>query len=193
MSSLAQAKTLGEIGSILMLLTFFPYAGGAIRLIGLVLVLVSIKYISDALADKSIFKNMLISVILAIVGLIIGIIYAAAVFFSFLGGFTEPFELSVFMQRFFNFVTAFFFAIIPIWIFLIISAVFLKKSYDAIASKLNVGMFRTAALLYLVGAVLGIVLVGFIIIFIAEILQAVAFFSMPEQAPQPSQPAVQPV
>ncbi|MCX9010647.1 MAG: DUF996 domain-containing protein [Candidatus Methanoperedens sp.] len=194
MSSLAQAKTLGEIGSILMLLTLIPYAGGAIRLVGLVLVLVSVKYISDALADKSIFKNMLISVILAIVGLIIGVIFAAAVFFSFYRGFTGPFEPSIFMHpRFFTFVTAFFLAIIPIWIFFIISAVFLKKSYDTIASKLNISMFRTSALLYLVGAVLVIVLVGFIIIFIAEILQAVAFFSMPEQMPQPSQPAVQPV
>ncbi|VVB87826.1 Uncharacterised protein [uncultured archaeon] len=59
MSSLAQAKTLGEIGSILVLLAIIPFAGRAIGLVGLVLILVSVKYISDALADRSIFNNML--------------------------------------------------------------------------------------------------------------------------------------
>ncbi len=197
MSSLAQAKTLGEIGSILVLLTIIPFAGRAIGLVGLVLILVSVKYISDVVADRSIFNNMLISVILAIVGLVIGIVLAAAVFFSFYRGFMVPFEPSAFMRpRFFTFLTAFIFALVPIWIFYIASAIFLKRSYDTIASKLNIGMFRTAALLYLIGAVLVIVFIGFIIIFVAEILQAVAFFSIPEEAPQPpqpAQPAVQPM
>ncbi len=197
MSSLAQAKTLGEIGSILVLLTIIPFAGRAIGLVGLVLILVSVKYISDALADRSIFNNMLISVVLAIIGLVIGIVLAAAVFFSFYRGFMVPFEPSAFMRpRFFTFLTAFILALTPIWIFYIASAIFLKKSYDTIASKLNISMFRTAALLYLIGAVLVIVFIGFFIIFIAEILQAVAFFSIPEEAPlppQPAQPAVQPM
>ncbi|VVB87829.1 Uncharacterised protein [uncultured archaeon] len=139
----------------------------------------------------------MISVILAIVGLVIGIVLAAAVFFSFYRGFMMPFEPSAFMRpRFFTFLTAFILALVPIWIFYIASAIFLKKSYDTIASKLNISMFRTAALLYLIGAVLVIVFIGFIIIFIAEVLQAVAFFSIPEQAPlppQPAQPAVQPM
>lgn len=188
MSSLAQARTLGEIGSILILLTIIPYAGGAIGLVGLILILVSVKYISDVLADRSIFNNMLISVILAIVGLVIGIAFAVAIFLSFFRGFTAPLEPSMFMHP--RFFTAFFVALVPIWIFYIISAIFLKRSYDTIASKLNIGMFRSAALIYLIGAILVIVFVGFIIVFIAEILQAIAFFSIPEQAPQPSQPVV---
>jgi uncharacterized membrane protein len=198
MSSLAQAKTLGEIGSILVLLTIIPFAGRAIGLVGLVLILVSVKYISDVLADKSIFNNMLISIILAIVGIVIGIVLAAAVLVSFFRGFMMPFEPSVFMRPgfFSTYFTAFILALTPIWIFCIASAIFLKKSYDTIASKLNISMFSTAALLYLIGAVLVIVFIGVIIIFIAIILQAVAFFSIPEQLPQPpqpAQPAVQPM
>ena len=56
--------------------------------------------------------------------------------------------------------------------FLIVSAVFLRRAYDSMSKELGVGMFSTAATLYLVGAALTIVLVGFILLFIAEILQA---------------------
>ncbi len=49
-----------------------------------------------------------------------------------------------------------------IWVFFIISAVFQRRSYNTIASSLNVGLFSTAALIYLIGAALSIILVGFI-------------------------------
>ena len=67
------------------------------------------------------------------------------------------------------------------WIISIISAFFIRKSFNAVASALNVGMFSTAALLYLIGAFLVIVFIGAIVIFIAEILQIVAFFQIPVQ------------
>jgi len=55
-------------------------------------------------------------------------------------------------------------------------------------------MFHTAALLYLIGAAL-IILFGlwFIILFVAEILGIVAFFSIPDQVPQPTQPSRTPM
>jgi len=70
-----------------------------------------------------------------------------------------------------------------VWVFLIVSAVFLRRAYNSMSKELGVGMFSTAATLYLVGAALTIVLVGFILLFIAEILQAVAYFSIPSQPP----------
>src|SRR3990172_2592872 len=72
MSSLAQAKTLGGIGSILIILSVVPSAGPLLAIIGLVLVLVAVKYISDAVGDRSIFNNMIVAVVLAIVGLAVG-------------------------------------------------------------------------------------------------------------------------
>ena len=71
-----------------------------------------------------------------------------------------------------------------LWVFVMVSSVFLKRSLDRVAGALNVSMFRTAALLYLIGAVLTIALVGFILLFVAEILLVVAFFSIPD-APAP--------
>ncbi len=190
MVSLAQAKTLGGIGSILVLLSIIPRAGGLLALVGLVLILVAVKYISDALEDKSIFNNMLISLILAIAGIIVGILFAAAVLISSFGEWRG--EPSMIMgPRFYTILPALLLAIAPIWIFYIVSAIYLRKSYDTIASKLNIDIFRTAALVYLIGAVLSIVLIGFFLIFVAEILQAVAFFSIPEKEIQPSQPATQ--
>lgn len=187
MGYLAQAKTLGGIGSVLVLLSIIPCAGVGFGLVGLVLILVAIKYISDILADKSVFNNMFISVVLAVIGVVVGFVIAAATLFSFFRGFTTPPDPSIFTgSRFFSFFTTILLAIVPIWIFCIVSAIFLKRSYNTISSKLNISMFSTAALLYLIGAALTIILIGFIIIFIAGILQAIAFFSMPEEAKQPS-------
>jgi uncharacterized membrane protein len=44
-------------------------------------------------------------------------------------------------------------------------------------------MFNTTALLYLIGAATTIVVIGFVILLVAEILQIVAFFSLPEAPP----------
>jgi uncharacterized membrane protein len=75
-----------------------------------------------------------------------------------------------------------------LWVCILISTVFLKRSYDAIALKLKVDLFRTTGLLFLIGAATLIVLVGFVILFIAAILQIVAFFSIPEQVPSQMPP-----
>jgi uncharacterized membrane protein len=78
-----------------------------------------------------------------------------------------------------------------IWGFYIVSAIFLRRAYTKIATRLNVKMFATAALLYLIGAALTIIVVGLVVLFIADILMVVAFFSMPDDTSL--QPAPRPV
>ncbi|MEM2270585.1 MAG: DUF996 domain-containing protein, partial [Nitrososphaerota archaeon] len=68
MASLSQAKAMGGVGSILVLLSFVPSVGFVLGLVGLVLVLIAVKQISDAVNDREIFNNVLIAVILQIVG-----------------------------------------------------------------------------------------------------------------------------
>jgi hypothetical protein len=77
------------------------------------------------------------------------------------------------------------------WIALIISAIFIRRAFGTMAGRLDIRTFRTAGTLYLVGAALTIVLVGFIILFVAYIYQVISFFSIPEtaQAPTPATPA----
>jgi hypothetical protein len=62
------------------------------------------------------------------------------------------------------------------------------------AARLNINSFKTAGTLYFVGALLTVILVGFIILFIAYIFQIIAFFSI-QETPQPvqAQPAAAPV
>src|SRR5947208_7149157 len=79
------------------------------------------------------------------------------------------------------------------WVFTVISAIFLKRSYEKISQRLNVSAFATTGLLYLIGAALTIVFVGFLILLVALIFQVVAYFSIQDRPPSPGwgQPAPQ--
>lgn len=164
MATLSQAKTLGGVGSILI---FIPF----VSIIGYILIIVAIKDISDDLQDKSIFRNIVIAAVTGIVGAVAG---AAVIVFGAVTG-----VLTGGVSAFLGIFTGLF----VVWVFLIVSAVFLRRAYGSMSKELGVNMFSTAATLYLVGAALTIVLVGFILLFIAEILQAVAYFSIPDQRP----------
>lgn len=193
MGSLAQAKTLGGIGSILGILIIVPRVGFVFGIVGFILVLIAIKYISDAVGDKSIFNNWLIAVILAIVGLAVG---AVALFVGVFSLFDLPnliqgkLDPSTFTDPtfFFKVVRMLLLPLALTWLFLVVSAVFRRRSLNSIASSLNIGLFSTAAILYLIGSALTIVLVGFIIVFVADIIQVIAFFSITEQTSQSQQP-----
>jgi len=75
-------------------------------------------------------------------------------------------------------------ALVATWALYLASAVYIRRGFDSIGTKLNIGMFQTAGLVYLIGAALTIVLVGIVLVYVAWILFAVAFFSIPEQAPR---------
>src|SRR5437660_5975979 len=192
MASLGQAKTLGGVGSILACLFFIPNAGAFLFIIGLILILFAVKNAADSLGDQSIFNNMLYSVILAIVGVvaITAIYFVALASFAglgFLGG--VPSRTGV-TTGFFAIIGTLILGLVVLWVFILTSAIFLKKTYDAMAVKMRVDMFRTTGLLFLIGAATLVVGIGFIIVFITAILQIVNFFSIPEQL-QPSMPSQQ--
>ncbi|HEX7482705.1 MAG TPA: DUF996 domain-containing protein, partial [Candidatus Bathyarchaeia archaeon] len=70
------------------------------------------------------------------------------------------------------------------WIFIIIAAFFTWRSVKDLSSKSKVGLFSTAGLLLLVGAI--IPLLGLILMWISILLMAFAFFQI---KPQPEQQA----
>lgn len=198
MGTLSQAKALGGVGSILVLVAGFlfvvPFASPVVSLIGFILVLVAVKYISDAVADASIFKNMVISVVMAIVGIIVGSLLVLAsllrMFPGLLGGdFTPTTDPGIGPAVMGTLIAGF----ALLWIFFVISAVFLRKSYRTISDRLNIGMFGTAALLYLIGAITVVIFIGVFLILLAMILQAVAFFSIEEREAAPVQATPPPV
>jgi uncharacterized membrane protein len=195
MDNIRDAKYLGGIGSILMLLLLAPNVGFILYIVGVVLVAIAVKKIADAVGDSSIFNNMLISIILFIVGGAVGVAVGfslglasfAQIFSRVFAGdglsreFTEPEALQLFWGLF----IAVFAALVVVWVFSIVSSIFLRKSYSSISEKLGAGLFSTTGLLYLIGAALAIVLIGFVILFVAVIVQIVAFFTLPEQPSSP--------
>ena len=56
---------------------------------------------------------------------------------------------------------------------------FLRKSMDQLSTKSGIGLFGTAGLLMLIGAVIPII--GLLIIWIGAILATVAFFQMKQE------------
>lgn len=75
-----------------------------------------------------------------------------------------------------------------VWVCFLASSIFLRRAYTELGKRLNVHLFSTAALVYMIGAALTIILVGFIVIYIAEILLMVAFFSINTEMPPATQP-----
>ena len=190
MASLGQAKTLGGVGSILVLLSPVPYAGAVLSIVGFIMILIAVKYIADILGDQKIFNNMIIAVVLAIIGIVVGVVVVLGAVYSLigLGSYAYTPGTTTLPTGFSAVIASIIAGLIVIWIFYLIASIFLKRSYDTIATRLNVGTFHTTGLLYLIGAATAIIFVGFIIVFIAEILQIVSFFSLPEQMPMGPQP-----
>jgi uncharacterized membrane protein/ribosomal protein L40E len=179
MGSLSSAKTLGGVGGILV---FIP----GVSLVGWILILLATKEISESVQDKTIFDDALLAAITAVIG---AVVFSVFVFTGAIGGIFLPGPFGIAGAGFLGFL-----AILgAFWVFTIISAIFLKRSYEKIAQRLNVSTFATAGLLYLIGAALTIVLVGFLIILIALIFQIVAYFSIQDrpQSPGWGQPAPQ--
>jgi uncharacterized membrane protein len=187
---------MGGVGSILVLLSFVPYVGFVLGLAGFVMVMLAVKQISEVVRDREIFNNVLMAVILQIVG-------SAISAFVVIGGLLSTFMMAPLGSPFDGFVGpgmfgagavlavlgAIIVGLIAMWVILIIAARFLRRGYDGIATKTGTEKFRSVGRWYYYGAWLSIVLIGFVLILIAAILQIVAFFSLPESPP--AQPTAQ--
>ena len=193
------SKNLSAVGALLMVIglagTVIPYVG-ILTLIGVILLLIGVKGLANFYTEQGIFNNALYSIITAIVG---GIVTIAAVALSAVAAFaslgidiatiedwialgTDP---TVIFAEFFNIdtffalIAAFVVGLLLLLVTLIISMYFARKSMDQLSTKSGIGLFGTAGLLMLIGAVLIIAVgIGLIIIWIGLILATVAFFQM---------------
>jgi uncharacterized membrane protein len=189
--SLSEAKTYGGVGSLLVLLTPVPAIGWLLGIAGLVLMILAVKYFSDILSDKSIYNNIVTAIILVVGAIAVGslVVYGSVLrvlgWGSFVGSsfFVSP---TVPVGDWFALAAGIAAGLVVIWALLIASAVFIRRSYKILGSKLNVSTFNTAGLIYLIGAATAIIGVGFLLILVAQIMLAVAFFSVKE-SPMPMQ------
>jgi uncharacterized membrane protein/ribosomal protein L40E len=164
--SLESNKTLGGIGAILLAIPF-------LNLIGIILVLIAMKGMGDYYDDDDIFKNALYGFIFGFVGVIA--LIAVILMFAFGVSAASPViqESTAFAFTGFG---LFIIAIIVLYVFSLIGAIFYKKSLDILSEKSNEQMFSTAGLILLIGAAIPVI--GELLKFVAWILAAVSFFNI---------------
>lgn len=179
--SLESNKTLCGVGAILVALgSFVPFLG----LVGIILVLVGMKGLADYYNEAGIFQNALYGLIFGIIGIIVAGIFLLSTFF---GGLFRGMMMGD--GEFFGFSLAgLILALVALFIFFLLEAIFYKKSFNLIAAKSGEKMFDTAGTLLLIGAILTVIIVGLILILVAWILAAVAFFSIKATSPPPAPP-----
>ncbi len=188
-------RMLGGVGAILTAIgSFIPFSPsiGIVYIIGIILVLISMKGLSEDFKEPSIFRNTLNGFIFGIIGAVVGIASFAAVIASIFSSFT-------FTRPLFNVfgILLAIGALLVVFGLLVIASVFLKRAFDVLASKSGEKLFHTGGLLLLVGAALIIIFgLGFVLLFVAWILLAVGFFSVrpPSQniTTQPTAPIIPP-
>lgn len=196
MATLAQVRTYGGVGALLTLLFPVPNIGWLLAIAGFVLTLVAVKYASDIVKDPSIMDSMLVSISAAIIGVAAGVvvILSSMVGFFGAGNFFDPNYWSGFNPAAFppshwaGVVGSVLVGLVAIWALLIVSGVFFRRGFDRLGSAVGVSLFGTAGLIFLIGAATTIFLVGFLLIPVALILLAVAFFSIRENIPAGAKP-----
>lgn len=181
---LSNAKIIGGIGSILLLLAVIPDIE-IIGLIGFVLLLIALNTMSTIFNDNRIFKNALISFILMVVGVGISLvitIVAGVSLFSIFG--SSPFSLMDIGAVQGNIFLTAVLAILGFYIPLIFSAHYLKKTMYLLFDHTEIKLFKIGGLLYFIGTILLILVVGVLINVVAWVLIAVGFFTMPDDVAQ---------
>jgi len=204
---LETSKNIGGIGTILLVIG--PLAGlvsawaGLLAIVGIIMVLVATKGLADHYNESGIFNNALYGFITTIVG---GVAFVGVLIITFLMALTSLAldwtnweEWAATLSESFTNPSAVFtllgsiiVAFIVLFIVIVIAAIFYRNSLNLLASKSGVGTFGTAGLLLLIGAILSIILIGFIVIWNAFILLAVAFFSLKPATESPQTPETPP-
>jgi uncharacterized membrane protein len=184
------SKTLAIEGSVMLLLSLIPYVGWVLGIIGVVLLLRSMKEFSGYYQDEKIYQNALtgikfyiiaiLAAAVAIVGITIGVWSAT--------GFTADFVLTA---GFGVGLVAFLVGIVVAFVFFVLAASHLKRTFYTIAEKSGEDSFRTAGALLWIGSLLTIVLFGLLLILVAWIFATIGFFTMKSRqyqqySPQPN-------
>ena len=206
--TLETSKILGGIGALLMFIGVLPYVSfyGILPLVGLILVMVAMYGLASHYRESGIFNNALYGVITAIVGVVLFAVVAVYALFDFfstlgftigMGNFADwatglagidwaNFGFGLFV----DFITYILLALVVLFVFVVITAILLRKSLGLLSAKTGVGLFGTTGLILLIGAILTIIVIGVFLLWISLLLLAVAFFQIKTQQAQPPPPPV---
>lgn len=193
------SKNLSAVGALLLVigaaLGFVWSFSGILSLIGIILLLIGLKGLANFYKEEGIFNNALYSIIIAIVGCVVGVGVIAVSAVSALADLgidwaniedwanvgtdvttvVADFDFSAIATL----LGALLVGLIIFYVVVIISMFFFRKSMNQLSAKSGIGLFGTAGLLMLIGAVIPVI--GLIIIWIGAILVTVAFFQMKQE------------
>ncbi len=209
--TLESSKTLGGIGAILLFIGVLPFLQylWVIGLVGVILVLVALHNFANVYKESGIFSNAMYGVAIAIVGGIVAAILAFAVVLTNLKDFITqvypgwngnwaslqgmtPNTSNIDPTAIFPFISGILVVLVIVWIFAIIAAFFVWRSLKQVSNKTSMGLFGTAGLILLIGAIIPIL--GLLLMWISALILAIAFFTLkpPEQPMQSTAPPLQP-
>ena len=193
------SKTLSAVGALLIVLGavlgFVISFSGALSLIGIILLLIGLKGLANFYKEEGIFNNALYSMIIAVVGCVVGVGVMAASAVSALADIGIDWANiedwgnigtdvgNVFTDFDFGSIAtllgALLIGLIIFYVVLIISMYFLRKSMNQLSTKSGIGLFGTAGILVLIGAVIPVI--GLLIIWIGFVLATAALFQMKKE------------
>ena len=175
------SKTLTCEGAILLTLTVIPYVGWVLGIIGIILLMRGMKELANYYQDADIYQNSLTGVEFYVVAIIAAAVATAAIVVAvaaFVGikGF-PTFGIVAGAAS----ITVSVVAIVVAFVFFILAASHLRKTFNTLAQKSGEQSFATAATLLWWGSWLTIIVIGFLVILIAWIFAVVGFFAMKPQ------------
>ena len=146
-------------------------------MVGLILLLMSLNGFADYYKEKGIFNNALYSIIIFIIGIVIAIAVAIFILVDFLKSLGIDLADWQSLQyvdwanimtpdKIIELIGSGILIFVVIFIFCVLGAIFLRKSLDMLATKTNVKLFNTTGLMFLLGAVLTIILIGFMLSYV---------------------------
>jgi len=176
-STFETSKILAAVGALLTFLGFTPVLG----VVGLILLVIGLKGLSEHYRDPSIYQNAFKGLIFGIIGFIILSIATAS--WGVLGALTfGPLGLAGVIGTIIGAIVL----LVIGFIFFLLMAINFRKVLFALGERSGDQMFFTAGKWLYLGAILSIILVGYILIFIAWILATTAFFQLKPSGSQPA-------
>jgi uncharacterized membrane protein len=162
---------IGGIGAILLFFTWIPYIGLILGIVGIFMLSIAIKRISDISPEKRIFKNWITAIILYVIGtLLLELFGSSLVLFSFMSAGNSYDSIG-------NLSLTVIVILIINYIMTIIEGILFKKAFWGIYDISGEKLFKTAGTLFFWGGILSIIFIGVLLFFVAWILIAIAFFS----------------
>jgi uncharacterized membrane protein len=202
------SRLLGIIGALFMVIGILPSIGWLLMILGIIFVLIALNGYGDAYKDGSIIHNTVYTIVFEIIGVVVFIgvvIYGAMGFLASLG-IKNISDLQSWQQinwqqavnttNILPFVGAIILGLVVLFAFTIFASLYFKKAMNTLSGKTGVKLFRTTGTVFFIGALLTIILIGFIVIWIAFILLMISFYEskpleqiqQPQQQVPPSQP-----